>query len=132
MATAAATTNASVKPLVTVPVRLAAATLENTGAPMEAPNSWKVLTMPEARPDSSGATSPSAVAAATTNRVPIPAAATVRPTTMATVPSHSTGTTNPAVATALPTTAIRRAPAAANIRPAVVAPAIVARATGRN
>lgn len=44
------------KPELLVPEMLAAAMLETTAAPREAPNSWKVLTIPEATPAFSGST----------------------------------------------------------------------------
>ena len=53
-AATAASTKPFAKPVSVSPTRLAAATLDTTAAPMEAPNSWKVLTMPEAMPASCG------------------------------------------------------------------------------
>jgi hypothetical protein len=54
-ATTAAVKNPRENPAELVPARLVAALLETTAAP----NSWKVLTIPEARPASCGATWPS-------------------------------------------------------------------------
>jgi hypothetical protein len=48
----AATANPRVNPSFVAPVRLTAATLEMTEAPMEAPSSCEVLTIPEAIPAS--------------------------------------------------------------------------------
>ena len=59
-ATTAAVMNPRENPAELVPARLVAAMLETTAAPRAAPNSWKVLTIPEARPASCGATWPSA------------------------------------------------------------------------
>lgn len=109
-ATPVATRNASSNPdAVVVLVRLAAA-LETAAAPAEAPNSWKVLTIPEVTPASCGATLPSAVAEATTNSAPSPAEATLTPATMAAVPDQSTGARNPAAAINKATAARGRAP----------------------
>lgn len=47
-----ATMRAAVKPFVVPPARLTAATLDITAAPTDAPNSWNVLTMPDAMPAS--------------------------------------------------------------------------------
>lgn len=89
IAAAAATTapvvNPRENPAAPEPAMLVAAMLETTAAPREAPNSWKVLTIPEATPASCGSTWPSAVTEATTNKAPMPAAATPTHTT------HPTG-----------------------------------------
>lgn len=48
-----ATSSAAVNPSGVPPARLTAATLDITAAPVDAPNSWKVLTIPDATPASS-------------------------------------------------------------------------------
>jgi hypothetical protein len=134
MATAAATAatvNPLVKPFNVLPVRLAAATLDTTAAPMEAPNSWKVLTMPEAIPASWGATWLSAVAEAMTNIAPVPAAATTTPATTPAGCMDTAGTAMPTAAAVRPATADPRAPHRPIARPVRWAPSIVASATGR-
>jgi len=53
-AATAATMKPFVNPVSVSPTRLTTATLDTTAAPMDAPNSWNVLTMPEAMPASWG------------------------------------------------------------------------------
>ena len=48
----AAKVNPRLKPVLTVPARLAAAMLDTIATPSAAPNSWKVLRIPDASPAS--------------------------------------------------------------------------------
>ncbi|CAM5299229.1 hypothetical protein SALBM311S_11165 [Streptomyces alboniger] len=63
---------ASVKPSAAPCSMPDAATVDNAATPIEPPTSWKVLTTPEASPDSSGTTRASAVVVAVTKTAPIP------------------------------------------------------------
>ena len=106
--------------------------LETVATPTEAPNSWKVLSRPEAIPASSGPICPSAVAAATTNSAPMPKAPKLMPIVVATVVGHKAGTIRPMAAMSMPAAPRVRAPRRAIRRPPRLAPVIVASAIGRN
>jgi hypothetical protein len=87
---------------------------------------------PGGDPASYGATWPRAVAEATTNSAPVPAAATDTPATTVAGWIASAGGAIPAAATIRPITASGRAPSLPMARPVRFAPAIVASATRRN
>ena len=102
--------NPRVNPTSLVPAMLAAAMLDTAAAPIAAPNSWKVLTIPDASPASWCATFASAVVDAATKVAPMPADATLTPATSGTVPSQIAGTAVPTAATVSATSVSRRGP----------------------